>query len=101
MHEEFGCVGLEMLMYRIPVVFTDTGGLKGMIEDGVSGLKVTVYSKKGKRFINQKQLVSKMKILLDNPEYANLLGNNGRNRFLEKYEINTFSQNLLKIYPSI
>jgi glycosyltransferase involved in cell wall biosynthesis len=42
-----------------------------------------------------------MTFLLDNPNYAKKLGENGRKRFLEKYELAVFKEKMLNLYNNV
>ena len=101
LHEEFGLVAIEMMMHELPVIVTKTGGLDEIVEDRVSGLKVSVRKLKGKRQVDVKQLEEKMRFLLDNPAYAQELGRNGRKRFLEKFELSIFKEKMLNLYNNL
>jgi glycosyltransferase len=101
LHEEFGLVAIEMMMHALPLIVTKTGGLDEIVEDNLSGLKVPVRTLKGKRQVDVKCLVEKMAFLLENPDYAKALGENGRRRFLGKYEITLFKEKMLKLYNNL
>jgi glycosyltransferase involved in cell wall biosynthesis len=90
-----------MMMHALPVIVTKTGGLDEIVEDGVSGLKVPVRTIKGQRQVDVKQLSEKIRLLLDNPAYAQELGENGRKRFLEKFELSVFKEKMLNLYTTI
>ena len=101
LHEEFGYVAIEMMMHEIPLLVTDTGGLAEIVEDGVSGLKVPVQNEGDKRTIDTTAMADKIKLLLDNEDYAKELGSSGRLRFLEKYELGLFKAKMIDLYSSI
>lgn len=101
LHEEFGLVAIEMMMHELPVVVTQTGGLDEIVEDRVSGLKVPVQTINEKRQVDVKQLEEKMHFLLDNPACARELGENGRKRFLDKFELSVFKEKMLNLYNTI
>jgi glycosyltransferase len=101
LHEEFGFVAIEMMMHALPVIVTKTGGLDEIVEDNISGLKIPVQTRKGKRQISVKSLSDKMEYLLTHPVEAKTLGENGRKRFLEKYELSLFKEKMLKLYQNI
>jgi len=100
-HEEFGLVALEMMMHKIPIIVGDTGGLSEIVKDNITGLKVPIRTLKGKREISPQLLSNKMKLLLDNDFFASEIAKDGRNRFLEKYEISLFRDKLLTLYESL
>lgn len=101
LHEEFGYVAIEMMMHEVPLVVTDTGGLSEIVEDGICGLKVPVRNHKSRRIININTLAEKIKILLDNSNFAKKIGINGRKRFLKKYELNLFRKKMIDLYLNI
>jgi len=101
LHEEFGYVAIEMMMHALPVIVTKTGGLDEIVENGVSGLKVPVRTIKGKRQVDVKQLAEKIRFLLNNPVEAQMLGENARKRFLEKFELSIFKEKMLNLYQNI
>jgi glycosyltransferase len=100
-HEEFGYVALEMMMHKLPIIVSDTGGLSEIIEKDISGLVVPVSTIEGKRVVNENILVDKISFLLNHPDTAHFLGANGRQRFLEKYELSIFNNQILNLYQTI
>ncbi|WP_165026957.1 TIGR04157 family glycosyltransferase [Dysgonomonas sp. ZJ279] len=100
-HEEFGFVAVEMMMHKLPIIVSNTGGLSEIIEDNISGLKVPIKTIKGKRTINVSVLAEKITTLLKNQNYAQELGLNARQRFLEKYELSVFKDKMLNLYQNI
>jgi glycosyltransferase len=101
LHEAFGYVATEMMMHALPVIVTKTGGLDEIVEDGVSGLKVPVRTIKDVRQVNVKILSEKICLLLENSSIARELGENGRKRFLERFELSIFKEKMLKLYNNI
>jgi glycosyltransferase involved in cell wall biosynthesis len=94
-------VAIEMMMHELPVIVTKTGGLDEIVEDGVSGLKVPVRTIRGKRRVDIKKLEERMHFLLDNPSSAKEIGENGRKRFLKKFELSVFKEKMLKLYNTV
>jgi len=101
LYEPFGYVAIEMMMHGLPVIVTKTGGLNEIVEDGISGLKVQVRTIKGQRQTVVKQLEEKICLLLENPGYAKEIGENGRKRFLEKFELSIFKEKMLNLYNNL
>ncbi|MDR0602926.1 MAG: glycosyltransferase [Bacteroidales bacterium] len=101
LHEEFGFVAIEMMMHELPLIVTETGGLDEIAEDGISGLKVPILTVNDKRQVDVKCLTEKMAFLLDNPVYAKELGENGRKRFLGKYDLPLFKEKMMNLYNSV
>jgi glycosyltransferase len=100
-HEEFGYVDVEMMMHGLPLIASATGGLAEIVEDGVSGLKVPIVTQDGKRGLDAKQLASKMSLLLTDNELATRIGTGGRKRFLERFQLSVFEQNITEIYNNL
>ncbi|GHU63329.1 hypothetical protein FACS1894123_05870 [Bacteroidia bacterium] len=101
LHEEFGFVAIEMMMHALPLIVTETGGLDEIVEDNISGLKIPVETQDGKRQISAQFLSDKMEYLLTHPVEAKALGQNGRKRFLDKYELSLFKEKMLNLYQNI
>lgn len=101
LHEEFGFVVIEMMMNRLPVIVSDTGGLSEIVEDGISGLKVPVMNNSKQQVIDVDALSAKMIQLIEQPDYAKILAVNARKRFLEKYDLMIFRQKILNLYREI
>jgi glycosyltransferase len=101
LHEEFGLTAIEMMMNAIPVIVTKTSGLDEIVEDTVSGLKISVRKVRGKRQVDVKKLGEKICFLLDNPSLAKEIGEKGRKRFLEKFELSIFKEKMSKLYDTI
>lgn len=100
-HEEFGLVAIEMMMYKLPIVGGDTGGLSEIIVDNVTGLKVPIKKLKGKRTLSTQFLFSKIKLLLENERYALEIAENGRKRYLERYDMPLFRNKMLALYKNL
>lgn len=100
-HEEFGLISIEMMMHELPIIVSDVGGLSEIVEDYISGLKVPVRMKKGKRMIDERILSEKIMILLNEPAYARKIGEIGRRVFLQKYELSIFRERILNFYHDL
>lgn len=98
LHEEFGYVAVEMMMHRLPVIVSHTGGFIEIVESGVSGIKIPIVTKKGERSINTTLLTSKICLLLEDNNLAVNLSEGARKRFLEKYELSIFAENMISAY---
>ncbi len=81
MSESFGKVLIEANAASRPVVSTATTGAKEIIKDGYNGYLVPIG--------DEKKLAEKIVYLLDHPEEANVMGNNGRKLVSERYGDNT------------
>lgn len=101
LHEEFGYVASEMMMHEIPLIVSDTGGLSEIIENNISGVKIPVKIVNGNRVVSANKLAKQMQILLSDSDFSKMLAVNARKRFLEKYELNIFSQNMINLYLNL
>ncbi|MCD8179462.1 MAG: glycosyltransferase [Tannerellaceae bacterium] len=100
-HEEFGFVAIEMMMHALPIIVSDTGGLREIVEDGISGLKVPVKTLKGKRVPDTTVLTEKILLLMTNEKLSRAIADGGRKRFLEKFESISFKEKMLHIYNTL
>lgn len=92
-NDAFPLVLLEAMQWALPVITTKEGGIPDMIEDGVSGLLVN------KRDISD--LADKILSLLENPAERISLGTAARERFMQKFTLFRFEQDMLQILDSI
>jgi glycosyltransferase len=100
-HEEFGLVAVEMMMHKLPIIVTDTGGLSEIVEDGLTGLKVPIQTVKKKRQPDTAVLFGRMKWMLEHPEEAKRMGINARKKYLKTYELSVWREKMLKIYDEL
>jgi len=100
-HEEFGLVAIEMMMHKLPLIVTNTGGLEEIVDDKIDGLKVPIKKINNKPAVDTDILVKQMQFLLESPEFAFQLGINARKKFLEKYQLSCFKYNMLNLYSQI
>ena len=87
-HEEFGYVALEMMMMGLPLVVGRTSGVSELVVNGVSGITVTLNKEKKEE--NSFALQTAIKELLDRPLLRKEYARNGRLRFLQNYNFETF-----------
>jgi glycosyltransferase involved in cell wall biosynthesis len=87
-HEPFGIVVLEAWMRRKPVLVSDLGGLQHLVNDGVTGL----------RFGETRELVQSAKLLLQEPVFAQELGEAGYQEALLNYSWETVGHRLYSLY---
>ena len=100
LYEPFGYVAVEMMMHRLPIVATATSGLNEVVDD-TCGLKIPIIVHPDKVEIDTDLLAEKIIYLLQHPEEARELGENGRKRFLEKFELSIFKEKMLNLYNTI
>lgn len=93
LNETFGLVNLEAMMFGLPIISTNEGGIPDIVIDNKTGFIIEKN--------NVLQLADKLEFLLLNPEIAKQMGQLGKDRFLEKYTIDKFESNLASILNSI
>jgi len=79
LQESFGMVAVEAMAMRIPVVASRVGGIPEVIDDGVTGLLVPPA--------NPQKLAGAIRYLMDNPGVRFQMGENGRARVREHFDI--------------
>lgn len=92
-NEAFPLVILEAMQFRIPVISTFEGAIPDIIDDGVTGFLVPKNE--------PKIIAAKIRTLLNNPEQRVKMGQNAKNKFLEKYTLATFEKNMLSVFYEI
>ena len=88
-NECFPLVILEAMMYGLPVISTDEGGIKDEVADGVNGFVVKTE--------NTYALADAIQLLLEDSKMRNRMGNEGRRIFLEKFTMRQFEYNMKRI----
>jgi glycosyltransferase involved in cell wall biosynthesis len=91
--EAFSGVIVESMAMSKPVIASKGGGTEEQIEDGITGLLVDPG--------NSEQLASALERLQDDPELRVQLGANGRKKFIEKYEFETFYTKLRALQSAL
>ena len=76
-HESFGKVLIEAMAAGLPIVATATTGSQEIIQDGINGFLVPIG--------DSSALARKVLYLLNNPEKAREMGNNGRQMVKERF----------------
>lgn len=91
--EPFGIVIVEAMIAGKPVIVCDTGGPPEIVADGLTGL-VVATQKVG-------PLADAMAALLSDPERARRMGEAGRRRALERFDVRVGVREIEKIYDEI
>ena len=76
--ETFGVAPLEAMSVGKPTIYSNIGPGPELIEDGVSGLLCDPF--------NPADIAEKLVSVLNNPEFARCLGENGRKRAVEVFD---------------
>lgn len=93
LNEAFGLVLCEAMQQSTPVIGTDEGAIPDIIDDCETGLIAETGSPIA--------LAEKVKQLLDDPDFAKILGDAGKSKFLEKYELKQFESALYAVIQSV
>jgi glycosyltransferase involved in cell wall biosynthesis len=80
----------EAMSYGLPVITSRMGGLPEVVEDNITGFLVEPG--------NSEDLASKMKLLWENPELGQKMGQAGREKAIREYSEDVYYCRLLKIY---
>ena len=91
--EPFGIVLVEAMAAGKPVVATRTGGPLDIVEEGVTGLLVEAG--------DDKQLADAILELLGDPERAAAMGQAGRKRAEEHFDISRVVRQLYEVYDRV
>ena len=92
-NECFPLVLLEAMMFGLPIIATNEGGIPDIVKNGETGFIVDKQ--------NPEKLAEKIKHLIDNPEQASFMGEKGRQYFLEKYTLEVFERRIVHILNQI
>jgi len=92
-YETFGIVILEAMMHKLPVISTFEGAIPEIVKDGITGILVHQN--------NVIELADKLEVLIKNPMLRQRMGREGQNRYMEKFTIDNFENNLITILKEI
>jgi len=91
-HEGIPVSLMEAMSYKIPVISTNTGGIPELLSNNAG---IIVEEK------NPKEIAKAIEYLIEHPDEAKKMGENGRKAVLEKYNWESESKKLLKIYEKL
>ncbi len=91
--EAFGIVALEAMSSGVPVIVSDIPGVREVIVEGKHGLLAEP--------MNSKDLAGKIRTLLENPDMAERMGENGRKRVKEKFTWKKVAKEIENVYYSM
>jgi len=100
-HEQCSYVAIEMMMHGVSLIASTTTGLKEMIEDGETGLRIPVIEFDDRVEIDTELLAAKMLYLLEHLEEAKRLGRNARKRYEEQYTTERMGKQMIALYKSL
>lgn len=82
--EQCSYVGIEMMMFGLPIVGTTGTGLSEMIDNGVNGYKVRLNEVDASVSLNTQDLADNIVSAIDNSSF---LSKNSRDYYEAKYQI--------------
>jgi glycosyltransferase involved in cell wall biosynthesis len=88
LNEPFGRTTIEAMAAGIPVIGTNSGGTKEILQDGITGYLVSPE--------DPSEMAERIIKLYDNPELAKRFGNNGKKIVQEKYNMERHIQSIEK-----
>ena len=92
-NECFPLVLLEAMMFGLPVISTNEGGIPDIIKDSETGFIVEKQK--------PKQLSEKIKYLIENPDNAIIIGKKGQEMFFKRYTLEAFEKRMTNILNQI
>ncbi|MBK7377403.1 MAG: glycosyltransferase [Ignavibacteriales bacterium] len=92
-YEGFGNALVEYMLKRKPVIGTNVGGIKDIIDDGENGFLIPPQ--------NAVLLSEKIIYLLQNSSIAKEMGENGYQKAIREYDMNVWVEKIIKLYQSV
>lgn len=92
-NDSFPLVLLEVMQFGLPIVSTYEGAIPEIVDDGVTGFLVPQK--------DSDALAQKIEILIKDKELREKMGQAGREKFLEKYTLEKFEQNMKKVFKEV
>ncbi len=87
--EGLGISLLEAMYLGKPIIATPVGGIPEAIEDGINGILVSP---------DEEDLASRLEFLLENQDFAKMIGNNARKAAVERFSWRQSADTFLKLY---
>jgi len=84
---------IEAMRSGLPVIASNVGGVEELVQDGKTGFLI----EKG----NKKELMEKIKFLMENAELRNEMGLSGRKRYIEHFTFEKMAHETLAFYQTI
>jgi starch synthase len=105
-YEPFGIINLEAMACRAPVVASATGGILEVVVDGDTGYLVPFAADESTGFPSEpeqfsRDLATRITELLDDPEKAKRMGEEGRRRVEEHFSWTAIAAQTIELYRSL
>ena len=97
-HEEFGFIAIEMMMYKLPIITSDSTGFAEIVEHEKTGLKTNIKADSHLFKLSAQNLADNIIYLIENQELRNNLGLAGREKFKSRYELTQFKEKIMELY---
>jgi len=91
--EGFGLVAAEAMFHHLPVIATNVGGLKYVVQDNITGLLVPPN--------NPQAIAEKLEILIEDAELRKSLGNAGYECAKQEYSAEVYVGKVDKMYQEL
>jgi len=107
LYEPFGIINLEAMSCETPVVGSAVGGIPEIIVEGKTGYLIPLESNSRTDFNPknpndfQKELASKINLLLEDEDLAHKMGKEGRQRVLEKFSWESIAKTTYNYYENV
>ena len=99
-YEQFGFVGVEMMMLGLPIVASDGLGLRNMFQDNVNARIARIGNRKQKMEYRN-NLANAVLELLDSPDLCDSLSFHSKKIYEEKYHIRYMKQKYKELIQSL
>lgn len=102
MHEQCSYVAMEMMMFSLPLIASDSTGLNEMVIDGENGKKISVKELEKSVDISIEELSRQLLTLLEMPdEEFNVMRKKSREMFESNYKLEIMKAKLSNLYRSL
>ncbi len=100
-YEPFGYSAIEAMVFGVPVVASNTGGLSEIIEDGKNGLLVPVMKVNRSWNVDEHALADSQLALIADSAYRAKLGLTGRQRVYRRFQLEPMIVSTYSVYREI
>ena len=99
-YEQFGFIGVEMMMYGLPIIASDGLGVRNMFQDNVNA-KIAKIGNRKRPIEYQNNLANAILELLNSPDLCSNLSATARKIYEEKYHIRHMKQKYKELIRSL